>query len=44
MKKVYFAPTCDVYQFVQECTILSLSDATGTGSDMDTGDYSQNPF
>ena len=43
-KKNYIIPTCDVYQLVQEKGILSLSNGSGSGSDMDTGDYGQNPF
>ena len=44
MKELYFAPACYIYQFVEDGCILSVSDGTGSGSNMDDGDYTQNPF
>ena len=44
MKASYIAPECEIFRIAQEKGILSLSDGSGSGSDMDPGDYSQNPF
>lgn len=50
MKNVYLHPETDVLEMLPESRILTLSNpnksvsGSGTGSNMDDADYSQNPF
>ena len=44
MKKLYVAPTCELYFLMQEEGILSASSGSGSGSNMNDPDYGQNPF
>lgn len=40
MKEFYIVPVCETYAFAPESIIA----ASGSGQNMDPGDYGQNPF